>query len=118
MHAFDLSATMVAPGETIQATFEVHNFEFSMDGHDHGGHDHAQGGDAIEFRAACPTGHVHIYLNDLETNPVAMQTTSTGDVVIPEDAPVGEHTLIARLHNADHTILEPQVMMELTITVQ
>ncbi|MCA9705730.1 MAG: hypothetical protein KDK70_07775 [Myxococcales bacterium] len=123
LHAFDLSATMVAPGDTIQATFEVHNFTFTMEE----GHEHFQGDpEPLEFRAAdhadhadgCLVGHVHIYLDDLMTNPIAMQTFAEGDVVIPADTTPGEHQLIARLHNADHTIIEPQVTLEQTITVQ
>lgn len=35
----------------------------------------------------------------------------------PVDATEGVHTLIARLHNAEHLIIEPQVTAEIDITV-
>lgn len=121
--AFELSASTVAPGGTLMATFEVDNFEFSMEGD----HDHlarGAGDEPIVFRAAtqgdsgCFVGHVHVYFDDLMTNPVAMLTQPEGEFVIPADATAGEHRLIARLQNADHTIIEPQILLEQTITVQ
>lgn len=123
--AFELSATTVAPGDTLTATFEVDNFVFSMEG-DHG-HLSRAPGQPLVFRSgdhdeddlsACTVGHVHIYIDDLMTNPLAQQTHPEGDFVIPADATAGEHRLIARLHSADHKIIEPQVILEQPITVQ
>ena len=55
------------------------------------------------------------------TNPLAQPVVETASVVIPEDTPVGPHTLIARLHNEDHTILlvdGEEVFAELAIEVE
>ena len=109
--------TNVAPGGELELMIEVEGFELSGDEdheHDeHGEHEgHAHDGEE------CPGGHVHIYLDDLMVNPVAMPASSTFLVTIPDDTPVGEHTLIARLHNRDHTIVEPQVTAEFDITVE
>lgn len=133
----EADVTEVMPGETITLTFEVENFSFSGEegDHDHeheheglarqfdpklvaageaigaeGDHDH-EGGDYDGPRV----GHVHVYLDDLMTNPLAMITKSTGEVVI--DTTAGSHTLISRLHSADHRIIEPQVIDEIEISV-
>lgn len=113
------SATTVSAGEDIDLTFELSFFQLTGEenhSHDGDGHDdHGHGG-----TSACPAGHVHVYLDDLMTNPLGMPTTETATVTIPEDTLAGEHTLIARLHNADHTILtvdDEEVTAELVITV-
>ncbi|MEM6996173.1 MAG: DUF6130 family protein [Myxococcota bacterium] len=125
-----------APGDAIEMTFEVNNFEFSRegDGHDHD-HDHedhgddgdpAAPGDDVEFRAVdpisaetgCFVGHVHVYIDDVMTNPVAQLTVESGSVTLPDDLEPGEHRLINRLHDSTHKIIEPQVIVEHTITIQ
>ncbi len=71
-----------------------------------------------EEESACPGGHLHVYLDDLDSNPLTMQEAKAFPMDIPADTPVGPHTLIVRLHNKDHTIYEPQVTMEAQITVE
>jgi hypothetical protein len=71
-----------------------------------------------EEESTCAGGHVHIYLDDLETNPLSMQEAKAFPMTIPADTEPGTHTLIVRLHNKDHTIYDPEVSMETTITVE
>ena len=123
-----------APGETITASAEVVDFEFSggdmdmdmdmgsmdmggmdMDGDDHD-HDHDHG-DEDSGKGKIPVGHIHLYMDDLQTNPVLMMNTATATFVVPDDATEGTHTLIARLHGSDHLILEPEVLFELEFEV-
>ena len=122
---------MIAAGAEFEASFEVRHFEFSMEGgHDHDDHDHdghdAQHPDDDRFRAGetisaetgCTIGHVHLYVDDLETNPVAQIVDPSAMLTLPEDIEPGEHTWIARLHDAEHFIIEPQVVREQPFTVE
>lgn len=122
-----------AAGATITLAFEVKNFEFSMGGeahHDedpeggeheggeHEGGEHEGGVDPISADTGCTVGHVHVYLDDLMTEPLAQITVASGDVVLPAGIEPGEHRLINRLHDASHKIIEPQVVVEHPITIQ
>ena len=102
--------------DVFEATFEVENFEFSMEGDG----DHGTGGhhDGDADATGCLVGHVHLYVDDLMTNPIAQQTFAIGVVTLPSDISAGEHTFIARLHDASHLIIEPQITLEQTFTVQ
>jgi len=131
--AGDLPDTAAA-GDMMTLAFEVEFFEFSGDGgghegHDHGDHDHGDEhedhGDHDDEKVSvtseetgCFVGHVHVYLDDLMTDPVAQLTTESGEVMLPADVEAGEHRLIMRLHDATHRIIEPQVVLEHTFTVQ
>ncbi len=102
-----LNTDTVAAGGDIEITVVLANFELSShDDHDHGG------------SADCAGGHYHVYLDDLLTNPIAMPETAAATLTIPEETEAGPHTLIVRLHNRDHTIVEPQVITELSIQVE
>ena len=126
--AGDLPDTAAA-NDMIELAFEVEFFEFSNEGdghdHDHGddGHeDHGDGdGDKVSTTSeetGCYIGHVHVYLDDLMTDPLGQITTAEGHVMLPEDIEAGEHRLIMRLHDATHRIIEPQVVLEHPFTVQ
>lgn len=112
----------IVAGGDATSTVELAHFELSGEGHHMGdtgmtgmsteaeaGHEHGDGD--------VPVGHVHIYLDDLETNPLLMQTTDSDTFTIPMDTAPGKHTLIARLQDENHKILEPQVTAEIEITV-
>lgn len=116
--------TEVVQGGTITLTIEVENFELSGEGE----HMHLELDEDLELRSpgepdvleaeaydGARVGHVHVYIDDLMTNPAAMLTTTPGEVVV--DVEPGAHTLINRLHAADHTIIEPQIIQEIDITV-
>jgi len=129
-----------AAGDSITVSFEVENFEFSMEGehdhgeHDHDEHDHDSGGEesgdhgsgGFEFRAGeamstetgCYVGHVHVYVDDLMTDPIAQVTVPSADIVLPTDLTPGAHTFIYRLHDATHKIITPEVIVERTLTIQ
>jgi len=64
-----------------------------------------------------PEGHVHIYWNSVETNPLLMLTESMGTIIIPEDAEVGVHTIIGRLQDEDHKIIEGADTLEVDFEV-
>lgn len=104
-------ATVVAGGE-VTSHIEVANFE--MSGHHEGDH-HARVAHDGEHHGA--KGHVHIYLDDLMSNPLLMQVEHEEVLQIPLETEPGAHTLIARLHGDDHKILEPQVTAAFDIDV-
>ncbi len=105
----------VAAGGTVNVVVELENVELGEAAAEHAL-------TARGLRAAHgeeTTGmHLHTYLDDLETNPLAQTSVASFDVVIPATATVGAHQLIVRVHNGDHTILEPQVLKSAAITVQ
>ena len=106
---FTVTPSSMNAGDTI--TGDVETLNWTLTSHDHedeGGHDHGEGN----------AGHYHVYLDDLMTNPLSMPDVNPFEIPMPVDATPGEHTLIIRLQNADHTILEPQVTFSATITVQ
>jgi len=124
--SFVVDPEVAAQGEEVTATFELAHFTLTgeeghaheedgmgdMDGMEDGEH---EGHDSHDGETQM--GHVHIYLDDLETNPLAMQTELVGTFIVPEDTEIGEHTLIARLHDSDHLIIEPQVTAEFDLDV-
>lgn len=63
-------------------------------------------------------GHIHVYLDNTDQNPLAQVTTTVFPVIIPRATPAGTHTLIARLHGSDHLILQPEIRATTDITVQ
>jgi len=105
--SFTATPTTVAAGEQVSTTLSVENFTIGHDEHGHDGHTHG-----------CTTGHAHIYLDDLMTNPLAMPMKASASVTIPADTEPGKHELIARLHGSDHKILEPQVKKTVVIEVK
>ena len=117
--AFDIEPASVAAGADVTATVEVENFMLvePEGGHDDHGHDD-HGHDDHGAEADDNSGHVHVYLDDLMTNPVAMVGSTSFSITIPDGTAAGAHTLIARLHRADHTILDPEVSMEADLTVE
>lgn len=121
IHAFTANMTTVAAGGTLDLTIEVHNFNLGTHTHSdmHEPVPVSEDDPGVIFSEnTCLTGHVHIYLDDLMTNPILMQEMATGTATIPAGTAAGTHTLIARLHTSDHLIVEPQVTKELTIEVQ
>lgn len=109
--SFTLDPTTGPAGTTVTSTVEVADFELT-------GHDEAAGMDGHAHEdAGVTSGHVHIYLDDLLTNPLLMQAVEVDTFEIPAETEVGEHTLIARLHDSTHLIIEPQVTLEATFEV-
>lgn len=117
-----LTPDTIAAGADVMATVTVHNFELSGEPHAHtesqplevGPEPQHEDGEAVE----CTGGHVHIYLDDLMTNPLTQAVTSEFMFTIPDGTAVGDHVIIGRLHNRDHTILEPRVTLEVDIAVE
>lgn len=110
--------TTVGPGGDLTGTVVVENWTLTgEEGHTHteslGPSPQADGHD----EGACNTGHLHVYLDDLMTNPLTQAVTSEFVITIPTDTTLGSHTIMGRLHNADHTIYEPQVIAEVDIEV-
>jgi len=107
--SWTLDPTTIEAGGDVTSTFELSNFELT------GESDHEH--DTEELAGDPNHGHVHIYLDDLESNPVLTQVTTSDTVTIPDTTVAGTHTLIGRLHDATHLIIEPQVVMEIDIEV-
>lgn len=101
--SFSITPDTLAAGDTVSVTVAGNHLNFETDA------DHDE---------ACPGGHLHLYMDDLMTNPLAMEESTSFDATIPTDATAGAHTLIIRLQNHDHTIVEPQVTDEADLTVQ
>lgn len=102
--SFTVDPGLVEAGAEAQVQVEVEHFD--LGGGEH--HMHEKGS---------ASGHVHIYLNDTESNPLLMMMGSMGTVTIPADTEVGVHALIARLHDSGHLIIEPEVTAEVEIDV-
>ena len=128
--SFEVSPGSGAVGTEVTSTVEVADFELtghSDEGHDHGdeghgddkhGHDHGdEDGHSDDDGAKVMKGHVHIYMDDLMTNPLLQQAQQTSAFTIPDDIEPGMHTLIARLHDAGHLIIEPQITLEVMFEV-
>lgn len=101
--SFVVDPDTVAAGADVTVTIAGDHLNFEGDP------DHVEG---------CPGGHLHLYMDDLMTNPLIMEETKSFAVTIPSATSTGSHTLIIRLHNHDHTIVEPQVTEEAALTVQ
>lgn len=131
----EADVTEIASGDTVTLTFTIENFTLTGEaGHDDHDHDHDHDHDNLELDFDPPLvagndpfadgdhydgpreGHVHVYLDDFMTNPIGTITTLTGEVVVEADP--GPHVIMARLHGADHMIIEPQIIDEIDITVQ
>lgn len=107
--------TTVAAGGTIQMTVVLENVELEA-----GEAEHALTQRALRVAHGDEEAgvHLHTYLDDLESNPLAQTSSTSYAIVIPQATATGAHQLIVRLHGADHTILEPQVTSAVGITVQ
>ena len=119
--SFEASPATVVQGGEIEVAFELSFFELSGEAGHHEDEEEGHEEDGHAHENPCPNGHVHVYLDDLLTEPLGMPDITPATLVIPLDAVAGEHTLIARLHNADHTILhvgDAEVTAESSITVQ
>ena len=112
IESFDVTPTTLAAGDTIDATVAGQELGFEE------GHHAEEGGHSAEEESTCKGGHLHVYLDELMTNPLVMTEETTFQITIPADTAAGDHTLIARLQNRDHSIYEPEVTKEVTITVQ
>lgn len=111
--AFDVAPTTAAAGDTVDITVagdHLGDLAASSDG--------SMEEEGEEEESACLGGHLHIYLDDLETNPITMQEALAFPVTLPTELEAGVHTLIVRLHNHDHTIYEPEVTRETELTVE
>lgn len=124
-----ISPDTIASGDMITVDVEVEHFTLS-DGQDHD-HDHedlqldrtpglragvapqAHGDGAYHGPRE---GHYHVYLDDLESNPLVH--TSEHRVTLAVEADPGQHEIIVRLHSLDHRIIEPQITDSTPLTVQ
>ncbi len=115
-----LTPDTAAPGADVDVVVVVSNFELSGETGSH----HTEGIDPTPQDAAdpdattCPGGHVHVYLDDLMTNPLIQAVESKFVITIPMDTELGDHTIIGRLQNRDHSILTPEVAVEVDLTVE
>lgn len=109
--AFSVSPTTVAAGGAVEASIDGEHLGELAETESGAAEEHGHGGD-------CPGGHLHVYLDDLMTNPLAMVGAKSFQLTIPEETAAGEHILIVRLHNKDHTILTPEVTAQTAITVE
>lgn len=109
----------LSSGGTTRADISVTDFELAAEDHAHvraqaSGHEaegeHEHTGDIPRI------GHYHIYLDSMETNPILMGHESSVELTVTASA--GPHRLIVRLHNLDHTIIEPQITGEAAITIE
>ncbi len=100
--SFDVTPLTVAAGGSVSTLIKVSHFTIAHDAADH----------------VCPHGHAHIYMDDLQVNPLAMPMEASATVTIPSGTSPGKHTLIARLHGSDHKILKPEVKVSVEIEVK
>ena len=113
--SFTVDPAIAQAGDELTTTVEVAHF--TLTGEAEHTHDETATDDHAGEDSSDAMGHVHIYLDDLETNPLAMQVTSVGTIIVPEDTEFGAHVLIGRLHDASHLIIEPQVILEIDLEI-
>lgn len=117
-----------APGDTIEVMADVANMTFSgamgaAHGDDHGnggddhGDEHGDDHDAKEKDKDGFVGHIHLYFDSFDINPVLQMLESPGEFIVPDDLEPGMHTLFGRIHGSDHTIYEPQIFVEIDFEV-
>ena len=121
-----LTPDTVSPGDTVTGKVSVVNFQLS--GEEGDSHTQAEPlgapgleplhGDETSEGGECTGGHVHVYLDDLMTEPLTQATLSEFTFTVPDDTPAGAHTIIGRLHLRDHFVYEPQVTFETDLMVQ
>lgn len=104
-----INPTHARAGETITMTLEVSGLELTY---------------GIQAHALRTThgeetqgGHIHVYFDSVDVNPLVQTGSTTIPLIVPVGASSGAHTLIARLHGGDHTILVPEVRAEVPLTV-
>jgi hypothetical protein len=114
---FSITPADPTAGDTVSLSLAVSHF--TLTGHEDGedDHDHDHGDDHSE-QTSCSAGHVHIYLDDLDGDLLAMVVTESADLLIPSTVTAGSHTLIARLQDENHAALVPEVTASFEITVQ
>ena len=61
--------------------------------------------------------HLHAYLDTTDQNPLVMTMYARFAVTIPAATSPGAHTLIVRLHDAEHMIVTPEVKATAALTV-
>lgn len=108
----EASPTTVAAGGTTMLTVAVTDFELLPPAGE-GQEGHGAGGDADPNK-----GHYHVYLDSLETNPIAQDYRTPYELTIPAGTGAGAHTLIVRLNHVDHRFIVPEVKDSIGITVQ
>ncbi len=114
-----LTPDTVAPSADVDVVVVVSNFELSGEAGSHTEGLNPTPQDAADSDAtACPGGHVHVYLDDLMTNPLIQAVESEFTITIPQDTAPGAHIIIGRLQNRDHSILTPEVTLEVNLTVE
>ena len=111
---FSVDPDSAVAGAEVSVMVEVEDFGLSGEDHDH---DDASMDDDDDDDDAVVTGHVHIYWDSVDTNPLLMLTEHMGTATVPSDADIGVHVLIARLHDEDHLILEGAEVLELDFEV-
>lgn len=104
---------LVVAGSTTTVTLVLENF--AVGGAHHGLT--ARGLRAAE-EAGEGDGHIHIYLDNTDQNPLVQSSAEVVPVIIPRATPAGAHTLIGRLQGLDHAIIQPEVKATTSITVQ
>lgn len=110
---FTVDPTEIPVGGQADVHVVVENF--SLTEHSEASTAHEDGGEHAEGEVQ--SGHVHVYLDDVESNPLVMMSGADGSLTIPSGTTTGPHVLIARLHGDDHLIVEPEVTAEVMIEV-
>ena len=110
-----ITPSTIAAGGTVQMTVELDNFELGS-GADQ--MEHGLSRSALREAHGEEGGHLHVYLDSTDVNPLVQTSSSSFPVLIPLGTAAGAHTLIVRLHAADHHIIEPEVKASAALTVQ
>jgi hypothetical protein len=125
--SFTVEPSMAARGADVTIAIVVANFELREPEpetghalrpfHDSG---EGEGGDYPDG------GHFHVYLDTTESNPMFINcpdycehgaSVSPVRARIPDDASIGEHTVIARLNDDQHKFLKPEIRATTTLTI-
>jgi hypothetical protein len=110
--SISLDPTTITEGGTTTLTVSVTNFELVDPGagHAHDGDDHHDEGGVAQ------QGHYHVYLDTTDENPLIM--ASTPSLVLAIDAAPGDHSIIVRLNDNEHKIIQPEVRASAELVVE
>lgn len=108
---FTITPNTAAAGDTLTVEIDAAHFELAGE-HEHAGHSPENLGEASTNR-----GHVHVYFDSFDENPIAMKAERAFDITVPENSLPGEHDVYVRLHASDHTIIVPEVIGMSTLMV-
>lgn len=107
-----INPSSIAAGGSTTMTVALENFTLIPDD------DAAALRPEHEGTADNDSGHMHVYLDDVMSNPLVMTASTTFPVKTASTTSKGAHKLIVQLRRTDHLAVTPEVKAEVALTIQ